>query len=183
MRGEGLERQKCHSGQRYARGWGGWKGSGVDLPPNVIRHHYVCCNCVRILALTGTFLTLSIKIWTPCLSSKTDAGVERSTQAWFKPDGIGLDSCFINMEETWHYVIAAVPVLISDFRHSGWDIFFSPMFICLQLNELALGHAHQVIFNMFKGAWPEIPMRLFTNTTVTTAIKLKLRFGNYVIRC
>ena len=59
--------------------------------------------------------------------------------------------------------------------------FFFPMFICLQLNELALGHAHRVIFNMFKGAWPEVPTMWITNTTVTTAIKRG--FGNSVIRC
>lgn len=40
-----------------------------------------------------------------------------------KTNGIGPDPCFISTEKTWHYVIAAVPVVISDFRHTVIETF------------------------------------------------------------
>lgn len=122
----------------------GSTGFRADLLPNVVRHEYVHYNCIRLWTVNCNFELPSSLLF---LLLGSEAGVlfshqratgwsdwcrhiDRNTEAWLKTNGIGLDPCFINTAKAWHYVIAAMPVVIS--------LFF--MFICLQLNELALGH-------------------------------------------
>lgn len=70
---------------------------------------------------------------------------------------IELDPCFVNTEKTWHYIIAAVPVVLCSFQHSSSDIII--MFATSAVT-------HQVIFTMLKGDDPWV----YTNNTATNGL-------------
>lgn len=136
-----------------------------------MRHQYACCCllsgpwtaiCVAFVLPDLIFRFRGSWSWSPPRQRATGWSdwwwhIDRSAEAWIKTNGIGLYPCFINTEKTWHYVIAAVPVVISDFHHSSWcccwDFFFCT-FSCLRLNGLIQG-AHWVIFSMFRTKLPK----------------------------
>lgn len=134
MGGERERIRKATVSQREEK-WGGegWGGLRADL--ELTCHQMSSDVSIFIATVSGSGRwTAPLNCLSPCWFQREDQELEslslwcrhikRSAEAWLRTNGIGLDPCFINTEKTWHYVIAAAPVVISDFRHSSWEMFF-----------------------------------------------------------
>lgn len=142
----------------------GWIKAGAALPP-----HFVIIIVTAFLPPDFPFPI--VRDLSPFSSVQRATGwsdwcrhIEMSTEAWLKTNGIGLDRCFINTEKPWHYVIAAVPVVISDFCYSSWENLCSCLSACnlTSLHRDTPGHLQWAL-----GACPDSETRLCTHIKVT----------------